>query len=661
MTNIKLQQFGGMVPRMGQQLLNNENAEYAENALLLSGELRGINGQQLVVDLRHIQYTIQRVYRALYRTGASEWVTFPDPTIDFVKGPLVNDLYDRYYWTSESGPPMMNTLARIANGDDPFLLGVPRPTSPPIVAPQNDGTEGAVEVSRAYVYTFVTAYGEESAPSDATVATGQDDGSWIISNMSTTVPEEELRNVQTKQVYRTVTSAAGGVAYHFVAELPLGQSDFTDTRDTDIVAAERTLESQKYNPPPTDLIGLMAHPNGFLVGFNGRDIHFSEPYRPHAWPVDYVLSTTDPIKGLGVFMQSIAVCTSGFPYIASGTRPDGITFTKAQTPEPCLSDRRGIVSMPFGVYYPGDNGLMLVGPQGFVNATKPLMTKTEWQRDYVPWALHSVRWQTQYVGYWDDDDGVMFGPDEPVAALVELKNVWQHSVIQEDLFSGSVFQVFDNIVYEFNPAFGVPQTYTWRSKEFVTPKPVNFGACKFEASVVVPPPPGGIPPPGGELPPEIGDEYQKFNDVRHKYILNPVNLTAMNAVKLVRTFPDWPLDPEDEENLPLLAENSQPFHDSPLYRTLAPRALVHGGYESVPTQMVFDTEVPIVQDETVAGSLLFRLFADGQLIYEAQILDEGLYRLPSGYKAKRYQFEFVGTVALRSFKIAETSKELEQI
>jgi hypothetical protein len=222
--------------------------------------------------------------------------------------------------------------------------------------------------------------------------------------------------------------------------------------------------------------------------------------------------------------------------------------------------------------------------------------------------------------------------------------------MQSDQFSGSVFQVFENVVYEWNPAFGVPQTYTWRSKEFVTPKPVNFGACKFEGEGFTDTGDGGIPPPGGGFPPEIGDDYQDFNDIRFLYPLNPLNMVELNGVKDISEFPDF-VPP-----LPIIHQNSQPFHESPLFRTLGPQAADY------PTATVFGTEyTPLDEDRDAGGSLLFRLYANRKLVYEQQIDDFGVYRLPGGYKATLYQFEFVGTVHLQAFKIAETPKELMQI
>lgn len=646
MTSLVINRFGGMMPRYGVQQIPDTAASFVENAILLSGELRGLHTRQRVIDLRDVPYPIARIYRAQYRTGGASWVTFPDETVDMVKGPLVNDAFDRYYITSENDKPRMNTLARLANGDPSFLLGIPAPFAKPTVLPDDSG-EASTDVTRAYVYTFVSAYGEEGKPSEATVEVGKDDDVWQITGMDVVVPDAAERNITHKNIYRTVTSAGGGVAFHFVDQIPLAQSSYNDSLTTDEVGTNSVITCLNHDQPPEDLIGVVAHPNGFLVGFNGRDVYFSKPYLPHAWPIDYILSTVDPIRGLGIFSTSVVVATDGSPYVASGIRPDGMTFTKAQTAEPCIAGRRSIVSMPFGVYYPTDDGLFLIGPQGFTLATTKLITKREWQRDFSPWSLQGVRWQNQYVGFYDFENGLMFDPSEPNAALVRLGSVWKYSVIQQDPFSGAVWQVLDNIVYEWNPAFGVPTTYRWVSKEYVTPKPVNFGACKFEGGIISAPPPGGIPPPGGTpIPPDYGEDIEDFNLYRFQFPLNPINFGALGVVRKTTTLPGF-VPP-----IPVLPENSQPFHKSPLYR-LDPTPAATAAFSSY----INSYDLP-QGPNTVPSVLYFRMYADGSLVYEQQITDEGVYRLPSGYKAKRYQFEFEGTLELKSFKLAETGAEL---
>ncbi|RKX47803.1 MAG: hypothetical protein DRP64_00105 [Verrucomicrobia bacterium] len=645
MTFIKLQSFGGMIPRRGEQVIPDVSATKATNTLLLSGELRALNGNQIVQDLREVAGDIERVFRVVSDAGIFDWVTFDDKSVDFLKGPLVNDAFDRYYWTSEIDSPRMNTRQNILNGDPGWLLGVPQPANPAPPADQftvtPDGSGSAdLQVTRAYTYTYVTAYGEEGMPIDAVVATGDQDDVWELAGMvdPATLPDAAERNITSIHIYRTITSVTGSVDYHFVDEIPSSQTTYSDTAATNDVSGNHLIESETWAEPPPGLIGIAAHPNGFLIGFDGRDLYFSEPYRPHAWPAGYVLSTQDYIKGLGIYGTSVAVCTAGFPYIASGIRPDGITLIKAQTPDPCLSTRRGVVSMPFGVYYPSDNGLMLISQGGFINATKKLITKIEWQRDYSPSQIRAVRWQSQYVGFYEFNAGFMFAPDEPVAAFVELDSVWEHQAIQTDNFTGAVILLKDKVVYEWNPAFGFPVQYEWKSKEFITPKPVNFSACKFELD-------GAVIVTEEEIADFTTFNLQRFGVIVNdpppddpptdaRYPLNPMNFGPLVGVRKIETLPAFiPLPP-------ILPENRNPFHRSPLYAT-----------------WIYGTD----GGGTVIDNLTFNMYADNELVHSVVITDEDMYRLPDGYKSKMWHFEFLGNVNLKSFKVAETGKELGKL
>ena len=46
-----------------------------------------------------------------------------------------------------------------------YRLGVPAPDGAPTVAVSGTGNEGAIDITTAYVYTFVTEFGEEGPPS----------------------------------------------------------------------------------------------------------------------------------------------------------------------------------------------------------------------------------------------------------------------------------------------------------------------------------------------------------------------------------------------------------------------------------------------------------------------------------------------------------------
>jgi hypothetical protein len=334
-----------------------------------------------------------RTHRGLHDDGRTYWIPFYDKSARCSRGPLVNDLYNRYYWTQDGQGLRYATLDSLEL--DSWTTGLDVGVPPPLLKPsvKVDSNKEPV-VTRAYVYTYESVYGEEGQPSPPALATGSDAGEWTLEGMAAAPQADgKIRRLLKKNIYRTIT-ANGTADYHFVDSIGLNETSFVDRWPTDVVALNFTLESEDWAEPPEGLSGLVEHPNGFFVGFVGRDLHFSQPYRPHAWPEGYTLSTLADIVGIGIFGTTLVVCTDSFPYLATGVHPRAIALTKNDTAEPCVS-RYGIVSMPFGVYYPSPNGLILASSRGLVNATKELMTKEEWQGRYQVQAFDAARYQSQ--------------------------------------------------------------------------------------------------------------------------------------------------------------------------------------------------------------------------------------------------------------------------
>lgn len=565
-----------------------------------------------------------RTHRGLYDSGRTYWIPFYDKSARCSRGPLVNDAHDRYYWTQDGQDFKYSPLAdlELNTWSDGLDVGVPAPINAPTVIPPTEASDESIIVDRAYVYTYVTAYGEEGPPSPATIQSGADDGTWLVGNMDGKPEEEKNRNIISKNVYRTVTTNFGTVDYHFVGTLLVVNEDFVDGMSTTDVALNHTLESETWTPPPDNLEGLLAHPNGFFIGFVGRDLYFSEPYRPHAWPQQYVLSTLGDIIGMGIFGTTVVICTNSNPYTATGIQPAAMTLSKHDTAEPCTS-RYGIVSMPFGVYYPGPNGLMLGSSAGFRNATQPLMTKEEWQNNYQISNFDAAKYQSQYVAFYDQHNGLMFAPDEPVAALVNLDlrssqvPVERQDSIFTDEYSGNTY-IFDGCdMYIWNPVSGEPLGYDWTSKEFDVPDPSNFGAGRIIWYAPYEPPSE-----------EDTIAWRAWNTERIAVApLNPFNYHAIGVARQ-----------ETVPNTPTLAQIKQPFHGSPLFNVPLP------GQPWPNTPYVI---LDVIVNETV--------------VFSKEVTHTRMFRLPAGFKATRFRFRLRSNINIQSAKFAETGKELASV
>jgi hypothetical protein len=427
---------------------------------------------------------------------------------------------------------MMDTAIAIQSADDTSSTGVVSLNTfsngpPPIINSLSTGygalqvwgdlTSSSVQEARSYVYTYVTAYGEESPPSPATLLTGWSNGTWTISFF--TPPPDQLgitRNITSIRLYRTVTATGGSTTYFQVTpaggDLPVTQATYSDIILDSVIVANAQLASQLWSPPPEDLQGIMAMPNGMAVGFRANEIWFCEPYRPHAWPSSYTLTTEYAIVGLGVAGNSVVACTGGAPYVATGTSPGSMSGMKIQTSEPCIS-RGSIIGNNDGVYYASPNGLILVTQYGAVTNTSELwITREKWQQLTPQKNLRSVFFVSSYFAL-----GTVRNGDNSVAQqgfTIELNaadaqsfSIWPQpgghrlgfnqltapngfdvTNVRLDPWS-SVCLVMQNhavYYYDFTDPAPVMQTYKWRSKLFQQKSKKNFAAMRIWFSV----PPG---------------------------------------------------------------------------------------------------------------------------------------------------------------------------
>ena len=510
MAVLRIQGFSGNVPVSGDRALPDNFGVDSVNTWLYGGELRGIRPPAL---LQTVSTTTRKILRIPKRTvggdpnfpavipppsylGDSVWKQFSDPYTDILRGQLIEDQYERYYFCSPTTGPMFNTYARMRDGLPDYRLGVPGPNIIYDSAGNNADkptitsiTGGVAPVStRAYTYTWVNEYGEESAPALPVLGSGNANAIWNIGNIKdppapTTSPLQPAWSK--KYLYRTLSGESGQTTYYRVNTIPLGTLTYADdtSKITDaILAGNLTLESTSWELPPVDLQGWIAMPNGFLIGFKGSDIYMSEAYHWHAWPEEYKYATETPIVGLGVLGQTCVVCTQGYPASVTGSKPATCSFTKATADEPCLS-RGSIVSTPQGVVWASQNGLVMVGPNGIQNVTQQLITRQEWIRDYAPQWLRAARYQNGYLALRmiPTTGGIQtafyLDPSDLKVALTELSDFDVVRNLQNDFWSGEVFVIDDaGHINRWDPPTNDLMPVRWKSKEFQYPFQENFGA-----------------------------------------------------------------------------------------------------------------------------------------------------------------------------------------
>jgi hypothetical protein len=166
-----------MVPRAGRRALEDSQAQVATNVRLTKGHLEPLRELVFIEDPEI--NGLLTIYK-LTQEGTDYWLGWA-ADVNAAKGPIAGDTTNRTYFTGDGEPRVTNFDLATATTPYPnswYVLGV----TPPVTAASLAHAGGAgAAVDRTFVYTFVTAWGEESEPSPATaVVTGKVDGTWTI-------------------------------------------------------------------------------------------------------------------------------------------------------------------------------------------------------------------------------------------------------------------------------------------------------------------------------------------------------------------------------------------------------------------------------------------------------------------------------------------------
>jgi hypothetical protein len=525
MARIGIQNFMGMLPIKDPALVPDTAATYASNAYLYNGTVQGFRTASSVFALTNPGLT-QQVYRIPNTDDVkpdfinSLWLEFTDPFISVLRSPQVEDQFKRYYFFPSTGTPYYNTLQNIrspgvggsppgvANGG--LILGVPAPTLPMVESSITGGTAATQEV-RSYVYTWVTAYGEESAPSPAVTAQGPADASWAFTVPPPPFSVTNNRNITKLRVYRTITDTSGNAAF---TNINIGPEDFgigvgfvIDGSLSTALSGNAIIPSLFNDPitgaltswdaPPADLQGVVQMANGIMAGWSNEvELWFSVPYLPHAWPAAYSLTVDAPIVGLAAVGTSLVVCTEGSPWMATGVSPNAMTLGVIKARDPCIS-RGSICAAGEGVYYASPNGLIVVNSTGTVNVTTEFMSKENWIKTN-PYDFAAARYNQAYMaavrnGDTSADNGMISDRETPNTIFSFLHFSDKVANVYNDELSGSAFVVTQTEVIEWNPSDAQSyEPYVWQSKEFRFPFAQQFiaGCVLFDVpdSLTIPPP-----------------------------------------------------------------------------------------------------------------------------------------------------------------------------
>lgn len=477
MPSIRIQNMGGIAPRVSPRLLPLSAAQIAESTNLWSGEVRAFRTGKALPDPMPIA-PIKTIFHI-----AGAWLAWKED-VDVVIGFTPNDVLGRVYYTGDGDPKVIQQVIAASEAPTPssaFRLGITPPSHAPVITTTAPGSPAEF---RTYVFTWVTAFNEESVPSPPSDLINVQDGVIATVDFSASLPPT---NVSRVRIYRS-----NGGPYIFVKEVPQFVGTWDDAATNDEIEANEQLVSQYYYPPEPDMIGLIGTANGFLAGFYDNKVAFSEPYQPHAWPPQYVKIFDYPIVALGTYGSTVVVFTTGYTYLVDGMDPRNLSVSRVPDAYPCVS-KRSVASGDRGVYYACDSGLALVSGGGVQIVTKDILDADDWAF-WKPNTMHGTVFDGFYYGFFrgsvqtsdPNENGMGFVFDVNDRATGSYEKALLTTI---PFYATAVFASPDvrlhytrsnltvTTLYEWDRGEGY-EPYLWRSKEFVFPYGVSFGAAK---------------------------------------------------------------------------------------------------------------------------------------------------------------------------------------
>lgn len=471
--------FGGIAPAVDPTILADGYGQVAENVELVSGKIEPAPQDQPVSSSLKTN-TISTVFNYnppnqdyITNYSATQWLQFTYKA-DVVYGPVPADSLGRIYWSGGSYPAISWNAKILASETDTggtyaatatyprvyYRLGVPAPkaSGPLLLAPvyvsgETGPPPGEASKEVAYALTYVTFDGREGPPLYSGVTSENSNVDHINIthvrqfNASTTEYLDGLttaHHIQKLRIYKSNTGSqdtqyqflgeydinanAGTTPTYYLGEVVHNLRVFEDDLTT---ALGEVIPSATWVGPPDDdtslypdgaLQGLTNIAQGVFAGFSGKRFCLSEPFMPHAWPVQYRITIERDVVAIATTQGGIVALTEGQPYFITGTDPTVMAASKIDFAQPCINSD-SVVNLDDLVIYASREGLCAIsGTQGEV-ITKNLITTKQWVGSYNPESYKAFMYEGKYVAFWAEGQsckGFLYDPDSETARLTTL-------------------------------------------------------------------------------------------------------------------------------------------------------------------------------------------------------------------------------------------------
>jgi len=486
MAYFKRDRFSGIAPGVSPRLLADQFGQVAENIDFESGRL-------VATSENSDTYTLQTsTRRSIYFYRDTSWLEWEEDGVSVVPGPIPGDILDRLYFTGDDYP-RIGTVATLVSGSsgypvNSYRLGVPAPSGTPTVVKSGTADTDATANDVSYVYTLVTADGREGPPSSPSAVIELTDGETATITMPASYnPSGSGHNFAAgalKRIYRSNTGSTN-TQFQFLKEIGYTVTSWPDNADAATLG--EVLPSATWIGPPDDsslypdgpLKGLISLAQGTMAGFTGKRFCLSEPFLPHAWPIQYRITTEEDIVAIASTANGVAALTDGQPYFITGTEPSAMTAVRIDLAQACVNVN-SVVDMGSYVLYAGPDGLCgLESASGSV-VTAGLISVKQWNDDFNPTTIRAFKHEGTYVAF-HASGGWVYDPRGEENALSTLTLSSEVRGGYTNPKDGELYVIVADKIQKYRGS-STSKTLKFKSKKFVTPAPVSMGWVSVHAN-----------------------------------------------------------------------------------------------------------------------------------------------------------------------------------
>lgn len=487
MTILSIKTFSGEIPRLPADRLPEGSAQFAQNCDFAHGELRSLKG------LGTGFATGVSPVRALFTDNGLRFFAWNKPTRAYLH-PTIGDTAGRViYQTHGQGVRVALASNMKLSGAVPtaptqsWKAGVKRPAA--AISATVSGTPTSEDVETvSYVAVAINLWGEESAPSDPVFVDKKPGQTVALAITHAADPDEQM--LQGIVFYRTY-QANQSAEFFLLNATPVagagGVYAYSDASDS--TTSTTTLQTAEWSQPPSGAGSLTYMGNGFFVVAAGKDLVFSEPYRPHAWP--YRMTLPHGVVGIVAVEGGVLVTTQAQSYIVAGSHPKQVSQQLLPVEQAGWSDT-AMARVENSAVYAGNDGLVdLFGGQPSIKASQQLFARKDWRAKYgnVRQNLRLAAHDGQVLGFVD--------PTYPASAaasagaflidLQEAEGAYSRLDVGQALYGAAVSATTDELYVgtatgcaTFGNGSDLP--LVWQSGDVLYPAPVSFAAAAIDCT-----------------------------------------------------------------------------------------------------------------------------------------------------------------------------------